>query len=560
MRRLRVRTRWVTVAAMAIALASASGVLALQPVPSASATTAGPQTVSAVLLNLSNVTWHKTGDLSHERWTVPPPDLIRAGDVVRWGVADDHPPYDPWGKAEYDDGTVSGNVLRTTTAQTSYCTSTVACTWVTDSSVPDGPTIYFTVGDRVSARLSATVSPAVPVVGRTVTVTASVAAEPDPSLPGGTVSFRLDGAGSDVCSTVLVVGGRASCPVTFPAAGRHSVTVTFNGSPRYLPSSAVKDVDVAPAGVVVTRFTPSAGVGWWEGQPAQRANVGSVSSPAAPTQIAVSSDDSQTLLLGSDRVVNLQVKDPFKNPPPNFAPVDGVAPGPMGGYGAAVDTMPALGQAQLAVIGLDHQIWHRIRYDNGTWTPWGLASGSFPADDIAAAVDSDDFAQFVAVAQDHTVWHRARYREGGWTAWGIPAGYAGAQALKATTAAIAIEKTGTAAGRASLVCVEVDGRIYRATRNADWTWTPVAQMPPLPGAATPVDIAIGYSPAVVNGATVQLGLIAVTDNQGNVYESLREDGTTWGAWHLDTHLAAGSAGVAVSATTDTPGLQITTYQ
>src|SRR6266550_3798775 len=129
MRRLRVRTRWMTVGAMAIALASASGVLALQPVPSASAATAGPQTVNAVLLNLTHVTWLKTGDLSHERWTVPPPDLIYPDDVVRWGVADDHTPYDPWGKAEYgDDDRVNGDVLHTTTAQTSYCTSTVACT------------------------------------------------------------------------------------------------------------------------------------------------------------------------------------------------------------------------------------------------------------------------------------------------------------------------------------------------------------------------------------------------------------------------------------------------
>ena len=544
----------------AVAVAIAAAVVAVVQIPSASATSAGPNTVNAVLLNLSNVTWLTTGNLAHERWTSPPPDVIRPAEVVRWGAADDNPPYDTFGKAEYDDGTVGGRYLRTTIAQQPYCVSNVVCTYLIDSTAPNSPTEYFTVGDRLSAGLSATASPAVPVVGRPVTVTASVARELEPGLPGGTMSFRVDGSGADTCTNVLVVGGRASCPVNFPATGIQSVMVTFSGSPRYLPSAVVKDVDVVPAGVVVTRFTPSAGEGWWEGQPARAAAVGSVSSPAAPTQVAVSSNDQQTLLLGSDRVVKLQVKDPFKNPPPNFAPVDGVAPGPMGGYGIAVDTMPALGQAQLAVIGLDHQIYHRIRYDNGTWTPWGLAGGPFTATDIAAAIDQDDFAQFVAVASDHTLWHRARYREGGWTNWGIPAGYNGAPALKATTAAIAIEKTGTAAGRASVVTVGVDGRIYRATRNADWSWTPVAQLPALPGGATPVDIAIGYTPAIVNGATVQLGLIAVTDTQGNLYESLRQDGTTWDSWHLDTHLAAGTAGVAVSATTDTPGLQITTYQ
>ena len=127
--------------------------------------------------------------------------------------------------------------------------------------------------------------------------------------------------------------------------------------------------------------------------------------------------------------------------------VDGVDPGPMKAYRVAIDTDANTGQAQVVAIGLDHRIWHRIRYSNGTWTSWGLTDPTFQATDVAIGIDAAGNAHLVAVGLDNTVWHRVRYANGGWSPWAYPAGYNGAQMLKATKVAVAVDRTGSLAGQ-----------------------------------------------------------------------------------------------------------------
>lgn len=103
----------------------------------------------------------------------------------------------------------------------------------------------FSVGQVIST-ISIMVTPKSPVIGQTVTYTATVS--PDPK--GGTVAFTDNGLVIPGCGTVPVnpATGIATCNVTYSSTGRHTIAAQFSGNSTTAMSGSVLGIfDVAAA-------------------------------------------------------------------------------------------------------------------------------------------------------------------------------------------------------------------------------------------------------------------------------------------------------------------------
>ena len=539
----------------------------LGPVPSASADRPS-RTFTTVLINntADALTLDSQNLIVTPAWGKQPPSQIGPGETGWWSGVNPTPggtigTFVPYNRAAPKPTVVV--IGQTDPVADGYCgplgPPDPDCHWTFDVSDPANVKAYFTLGPRLDSQLSVTTRPRQPRVGQQFTIVATLDREPEPVVPAGVVSFTLDGSGVPVgCSRVPVYDdGGASCQAKFRSVGQHSVTATYDGTPRFLPAGVSAPVEVSPGSIERSDYDPArGGPNWQAGTPATPLDVGAVPG-GVPEQIAVSHDDSQMLAIGADQIVYHLATDAPGLRPPRFAAVGGVDPGPMLAYRVAIDTDATTGQAQVVAIGLDHRIWHRIRYANGTWTSWGLTDPTFQASDVAIGIDAAGNAHVVAVGLDNTVWHRVRYANGGWSNWAYPPGYNGAQVLKASRVAVAVERTGAGAGGLTLVTVGTDGRVYRTTRKADGSWAPVVVLPVLPVGGVPAEVAVTVGPMYINGTLQQLGLLAIATQAGEIYRSLRLDG----AWSPLTpaQLTGGLTNIATSNTAARPGLAITTY-
>ena len=530
--------------------------------------------LETVLLNNTGKPLTLRPDWSPQQgWTVPPPAHIAPGEVVTWSMV--IPPNEFLRTVVYyrsDDGNYD---VRVSTAGRENRLSEMLCnedpiqtpalkckTFLASSFPPDRVVGHVTLGPRLDGRNALSTVPAEPTAGRGFVINATVADEPNPLLPNGWVTFLIDGE-YNKCTNPrtyymprAVEDGLATCETTLLTAGNHTITAKFVDAARFLDKDVTLVVHVNELGFVRTVFQPTRGAGWDQGQ-----GVGAVEvvglPPGAADQVTTSHDGSQMVAIGSDGVVYHTLTRLPGAGVSSFASINGVDPGAMKAFRVAVDTEPGVGQAQVVALGLDHRVWHRIRYDDGSWTAWGLTDRDFQATDIAVAIDAADLAHVVAVGLDGTVWHRVRYRDGGWSRWAYPSGYNSAITLKATKVAVAAERGGSHDGRLTLVTIGTDGRMYRATRNTDGRWAAVDQLTVLPDGAKPKDIAIAYTQMTINGVQQQIGLFAVTGDNGQVYRSLRIDGH-WTSFER-AGISAELANVAVSSTPETPGLAITTF-
>jgi large repetitive protein len=135
--------------------------------------------------------------------------------------------------------------------------------------------------DTTTTTLSAP-SPASPVVGQTVTLSATVAVTaPGAGTPTGTVTFT--GNGGTECSATLTTSSpyTASCTTSYPAATSGTVTASYGGDGNDVASSDTTSLSVAKAATTtVAQATPTSAV---IGQSVALSATVSVKSPGSGT-------------------------------------------------------------------------------------------------------------------------------------------------------------------------------------------------------------------------------------------------------------------------------------
>jgi hypothetical protein len=99
-----------------------------------------------------------------------------------------------------------------------------------------------------------TASASSPLLGDTVTLTATVGTDPGAGTPTGSVQFQVDG--SNLGSPVPLVNGGASLSTAALPVGAHTVTALYSGSAGFLPSQS------APAAVTVLAPSMIQGLVW----------------------------------------------------------------------------------------------------------------------------------------------------------------------------------------------------------------------------------------------------------------------------------------------------------
>ncbi len=100
------------------------------------------------------------------------------------------------------------------------------------------------------------VSPGSPVVGQTVTLTATVSADvPGSGTPTGTVTFSDDG-GTLCDGPVTLAGGIASCTVSYPSVTTDDFSADYSGDSNFSSSSGTSSVTVGQASTSTT-ISPS---------------------------------------------------------------------------------------------------------------------------------------------------------------------------------------------------------------------------------------------------------------------------------------------------------------
>ena len=192
-------------------------------------------------------------------------------------------------------------------------------------------------------------------------------------------------------------------------------------------------------------------------------------------------------------------------------------------------------------------MYHQIRNADGSWTGFRPLSGyetELPGDakDVAIATMADGTAHAVIVGADDQVYHQIRYPDR-WTGFQPLAGNGTTAPAKGKRVAV----TGMADGRAQVVIVGWDDRVYHQVRNVDGSWS---GFQPLNGAGTTLpaagkDVAIGTHP----DGTAQVLIIGSDDG---IYHRIR----TSNAW-TEFQTVAGTdgtpakgSGVAISGHDD----------
>jgi hypothetical protein len=134
--------------------------------------------------------------------------------------------------------------------------------------------------------------------------------------------------------------------------------------------------------------------------------------------------------------------------------------------------MDSWGLLHVVVLGSDFSPYHRVRYENGTWSPFGDL-GIPPSEalvDVAIAASRWDV--HVAIVTRHPninvpesgVYHRIRYSGGPWTPWGAVGVPPGQHLQIGATGFFHTDEV-------QLTVSDVYGKIYHILRRADWSWT-----------------------------------------------------------------------------------------
>jgi hypothetical protein len=117
-------------------------------------------------------------------------------------------------------------------------------------------TAFATTKFSIATTTKLAVAPASPAVGVNVTLTATVAAASGTTVPGGTVTFFLDGTAQPAAT---LAAGVATITTNFSTGGAHTVQAAYSGATGFFVSqSAVTTVNVIASGIAKTTTTLTA--------------------------------------------------------------------------------------------------------------------------------------------------------------------------------------------------------------------------------------------------------------------------------------------------------------
>lgn len=141
------------------------------------------------------------------------------------------------------------------------------------------------------------------------------------------------------------------------------------------------------------------------------------------------------------------------------------------GLGPAIAGMPD-GSAQVVGIGLDGRLYHRIRNNDTTWTPWAQMQGrpgesTFPARKVAIAGIGDGTAQVYAYSSDNNGLYTTTRNAAGtsWTTWsqvdpGGDGGFGPDLAVGAGANGLAMPNNSS-----QFLAIGTDGKVYHILRT-----------------------------------------------------------------------------------------------
>ncbi|MFJ2575311.1 hypothetical protein [Kitasatospora aureofaciens] len=178
------------------------------------------------------------------------------------------------------------------------------------------------------------------------------------------------------------------------------------------------------------------------------------------------------------------------------------------------------GSSQVVGIGQDGNVYHTVRYSNGSWQPWGAltdASGNkMAASQVSISVGPDNSAQVLAVGADTVLYHAIRHSDGTWTPFQALT-VADGSPMKAGRVSIAVGPDGSA----QVLAIGGDGAVYHTVRAADGTWSGFQPLTTNGGGAMQ---ALDVSIAANRDGSAQ---ILVVGGDSKVYHEIRRADGTW---------------------------------
>ncbi len=150
---------------------------------------------------------------------------------------------------------------------------------------------------------------------------------------------------------------------------------------------------------------------------------------------------------------------------------------PAGAKDVAISGQPD-GTAQVVIVGMDNGIYHRIRAAGGAWSEFAPLAGNgtgatAQGSAVAIAGLPDGSAQLVIAGGNGWLHHRIRFANGSWTP------FAPLNGVGTTNPAVAKDVTvaGLPNGTSQVVIVGADDAIYHRVRQPDGTWTAFNSLP-----------------------------------------------------------------------------------
>jgi hypothetical protein len=198
----------------------------------------------------------------------------------------------------------------------------------------DGFALYKALGgpSLTASTTTLSVMPTAPLVGESVTLTATVASASSAvtTTPSGTVTFTIDGVAG---SAIALSGGTASTVTSFSTAGTHTVAIAYSGDSTFAASSASGSVTVTVVTLPTTTTTvtaiptsiPLGSTAATQSFTATVAATGGGTTPAGTVAFAVNGVAVGTAALSG-----------------GIATLTGVAPTPANGFAVGSDTITAV--------------------------------------------------------------------------------------------------------------------------------------------------------------------------------------------------------------------------